>query len=145
MPHSKITSSHRITIPKPVFEKLGLKVGDVIEVIEENGKVVLIPQQMVYNPPKLSKREQEILARAKDEIKTINEDMLNSKGLTETEANVAAKTGLIDPEQKYWWLESWQKGEREAERDEREGQSSSAFETAEGLLTHLPSAPSRDS
>ena len=137
MPHSKITSSHRITIPKPVFEKLGLKVGDVIEVIEENGKVVLIPQQMVYNPPKLSKREQEILARAKDKIKTINEDMLNSKGLTETEANVAAKTGLINQEQKYWWLESWQKGEREAERDEREGRSSSEFETAEGLLAHL--------
>ena len=66
MPHSKITSSHRITIPKPVFEKLGLKVGDVIEVIEENGKVVLIPQQMVSSPPELSKREQRILARAKD-------------------------------------------------------------------------------
>ena len=32
---------------------------------------------------------------------------------------MAAKTGLT-PEQKYWWLESWQKGEREAERDERE-------------------------
>ena len=137
MPHSKITSSHRITIPKSVFEKLGLKVGDVIEVIEENGKVILIPQQMVYNPPKLSKREQEILALAKDKIKTINEDPLNSKGLTETEANVAAKAGLINQEQKYWWLESWQKGEREAERDEREDRSSSAFETAESLLVHL--------
>ncbi len=137
MPHSKITSSHRITIPKPVFEKLGLKVGDVIEVIEENGKVVLIPQQIVSSTPELSKRELRILARAKDKIKTINEDLLNSKGLTEAEASVAAKAGLIDPEQKYWWLESWQKGEREAERDEREGRSSSAFETAEGLLSHL--------
>ena len=78
-----------------------------------------------------------ILARAKDKIKTINEDMLNSKGLTEAEVNVAAKAGLIDPEQKYWWLESWQKGEREAERDGREGRSSSAFETAESLLAHL--------
>lgn len=87
--------------------------------------------------PELSKREQRILARAKDKIKTVNEDMLNSKGLTEAEANAAAKAGLIDPEQKYWWLESWQKGEREADRDEREGRSSSAFETAEGLLTHL--------
>ena len=137
MPHSKITSSHRITIPKPVFEKLGLKVGDVIEVIEENGKVVLIPQQMVSSHPELSKREQRILVRAKDKIKTINEDMLNSTGLTEAEANAAAKAGLIDPEQKYWWLESWQKGEREAERDDQEGRSSSEFETAEGLLAHL--------
>ena len=56
--------------------------------------------------------------------------MLNSKGLTEAEVNVAAKAGLIDPEQKYWWLESWQKGERE-------NRSSSAFETAEDLLVHL--------
>ena len=137
MPHSKITSSHRVTIPKPVFEKLGLKVGDVIEIIEENGKVVLIPQQMVSSTPGLSKKEQRILVRAKDKIKAINEDMLNSKGLTEAEANVAAKAGLIDPEQKYWWLESWQKGEREAERDEQEDRSSDAFETAEDLFAHL--------
>ena len=87
--------------------------------------------------PELSKREQRILARAKDKIKTINEDMLNSKGLTEAEASVAAKAGLIDSEQKYWWLESWQKGEREAERDEREDRSSGVFETAESLLAHL--------
>lgn len=137
MPHSKITSGHRITIPKQVFEKLGLKVGDVIEVIEENGKVVLIPQQMVSSPPELPIKEQRILTRAEEKIKAINEDMLNSTGLTEAEVNVAAKAGLIDPEQKYWWLEPWQKGEREAERDEREGRSSSAFETAEGLLAHL--------
>ena len=71
-----------------------------------------------------------ILARAKDKIKTINEDLLNSKGLTEAEANVAAKVGLIDSEQKYWWLESWQEGERE-------GRSSGAFETTESLLAHL--------
>lgn len=87
--------------------------------------------------PELSKREQRILAQAKDKIKTINEDMLNSKGLTEAEASVAAKVGLIDSEQKYWWLESWQKGEREAEQDEREDRSSSAFETTESLLAHL--------
>lgn len=80
---------------------------------------------------------QRILARAKDKIKTINEDMLNSKGLTEAEASVAAKVGLIDSEQKYWWLESWQKGEREAEQDEREDRSSSVFETTESLLAHL--------
>ena len=45
--------------------------------------------------PELSKKEQRILARAKDKIKAINEDMLNSKGLTEAEVNVAAKAGLM--------------------------------------------------
>ena len=91
-----------------------------------------IPQQM--STPELSKREQRVLVRAKDKIKTINEDMLNSTGLTEAEVNVAAKTGLIDLEQKYWWLESWQKGEREAERDEREGRSSSALKRQRAYL-----------
>jgi len=139
MLHSKITTKHQVTIPKPVFEKLGLEVGDVVEVIEEKGKVVLIPQQMVSRVPvpRLSKKEQQILARVQKKIKTINEDLIHSKGLTEAETDVAAKAGLIDPEQKYWWLESWQKGEREAERNERDGQSSGPFETAEELLVHL--------
>lgn len=65
------------------------------------------------------------------------QDHERGQGLTETEANVAAKAGLIDPEQKYWWLGSWQEGERKAEQDEREGRSSGAFETTESLLTHL--------
>ena len=139
MPHSRITTKHQVTIPKPVFEKLGLEVGDVVEVIEEKGKVVLIPQQMVSRAPtpRLSKKEQQILARAQNKIKAINEDLLHSKGLTEREADVAARAGLIDPGQKYWWLESWQKGERGAEHDEREGRSSGPFETAEDLLAHL--------
>lgn len=139
MPHSKITTKHQVTIPKPVFEKLGLEVGDLVEIIEDKGKVVLIPQQMVSRAPvaKLSQKEQQTLIRTQNKIKTINEDLLNSKGLTEKEADVAIKVGLIDPEQKYWWLESWQKGEREAEKNEKEGQSSESFETTNELLAHL--------
>lgn len=68
-----------------------------------------------------------LLVRAQKKIKAINGDLLNSRGLTQAEADVAARVGLIDPQQKYWWLESWQKGEREAERDERAGRSSGPF------------------
>jgi len=39
-------------------------------------------------------------------------DLLHAKGLTNEEARVAAKAGLNDPEQMYWWTEAWQKGER---------------------------------
>ena len=65
MPHSKITTKHQITIPKSVFEKLGLKIGDMVEVVEDKGKAILIPQQMVSRAPatRLSKKEQEILTR----------------------------------------------------------------------------------
>ena len=139
MPHSKITTKHQITIPKSVFDKLGLKIGDMVEVVEDKGKAILIPQQMVSRAraTRLSKKEQEILTRAQNKIVAINEDMLHSKGMTEAEADVAARAGLIDPDQKYWWLESWQKGEREAERDEREGRSSGPFEAAEDLVAYL--------
>ena len=57
-----------------------------------------------------------MLAVAQKKIQAINEDIAHSKGLSPAEAEVAAKTGLIDAEQKYWWLEEWPKGEREAEK-----------------------------
>jgi len=30
---------------------------------------------------------------------------------------LAARVGLIDPEQMWWWQEDWQKGEREVEEN----------------------------
>lgn len=89
--------------------------------------------------PKLSEKEQRALGRAKQKIAAINKDMIHSKGLTREEADVAAKAGLIAPDQKWWWLESWQEGEREAERDIKEGRVSGPFETAQEFLTHLRS------
>ncbi|MCK4618216.1 hypothetical protein KAT45_04845, partial [Candidatus Aerophobetes bacterium] len=59
------------------------------------------------------KKEQEILSRAKKKIGQIQKDILHSQGLTKEEAKVASKVGLIDPDQAWWWVEEWQKGERE--------------------------------
>ncbi len=56
-----------------------------------------------------------MVAVAQKKIRAINEDIAHSKGLSPVEVEVAAKVGLIDAEQKYWWREEWQKGEREAE------------------------------
>ena len=61
------------------------------------------------------------LARAKQKIQAINEDVLNSEGLTEDEADAAIEAGVIDADQKYWWLENWQKRHRKAEEDIQEG------------------------
>ncbi len=139
MPFSKVSERHQITIPKTVFNELNLKPGDIVEVVAEKGKATIIPRRMVSPAPapKLSKKEQQLLVSSEKKIEAIQGDILNSKGLTEAEANVTAKVGLIDPEQKWWWLESWQKKEREAERDEREGSMSGPFETAEDLIAHL--------
>ena len=62
-----------------------------------------------------------VLARAKRKIRAINEDVLNSRGLTEDEADAAIEAGLIAADQKCWWLEDWQKRHRKAEEDIRKG------------------------
>ena len=139
MPLARIKTKGQITIPKKVREALGLAEGDLIEVDVENGKGVFMPRRVIAAAPavKLSAREQKALVRARKKIQLIGEDLINSKGLTSAEAGVAAKAGLIDPDQRYWWTEEWQEGERQAERDSREGRSSGPFPTAEELFAHL--------
>lgn len=138
MPLSKITTRHQVTIPQEVFEKLKLKVGEHVEMVEDKGKIIMTPQQMTARAPaaKLSVREQGLLRLAKQKIRAIQKDMINSTGLTRAEADVAAKAGLIDPDQKWWWTEEWQEGEREAERDDREGRYTE-FDSPEAFLKSL--------
>ena len=99
-----------------------------------------VPAQLVAKAPapRLSAREQQTLARAKKKIAAIKEDLVNARGLTRKEVDVAAKMGLIDPDQKYWWTEEWQKDEREAERDIRAGRVET-FETPEEFRKALQS------
>jgi hypothetical protein len=86
---------------------------------------------------RLTPKEQRLLERAKAKIDQINDDLASAKGLTRDEAKVAAKAGLIDPEQAWWWLEPWQKREREAERDLRAGKLIGPFDTAEEAIRAL--------
>ena len=79
-----------------------------------------------------------VLVRAKRNIRAINEDVLNSEGLTEDEADAAIEAGLIAADQKYWWLEDWQKRHRKAEEDIREGRIQE-FDSPEAFLNSLPS------
>ncbi len=81
---------------------------------------------------------QQELARAKRKIRAINEDVLNSRGLTEDEADAAIEAGLIAADQKYWWLEDWQKRYRKAEEDIRKG-CIQEFDSPEAFLNSLPS------
>ena len=139
MPLSKITTRHQVTIPQEIFAKLKLKVGEHVEMVESKGKVILTPQLVVARAPaaKLSAEEQELLRGAKQKIRAIQKDLEHSTGLTLEEANVAAKAGLIDPDQRWWWTEEWQEGEREVERDIKAGRTSGPFETAKELFAHL--------
>jgi AbrB family looped-hinge helix DNA binding protein len=136
---TKIGPKHQITIPKDVFEALRLDVGDILEAEVESGKIVLAPKQLTEKAPvpKLTPKEHKLLLRARQKIEKIRKDMPSSRGLTEEEADVAAKAGLIDPSQRWWWTEEWQKGEREAESEIRRGRTTGPFSTADELLAHL--------
>ena len=139
MPLVKVGPRHQITIPQQVRKAVGIEAGDMLEVQVQRGQLIIVPQLLVSRKPtaKLSAEEQELLVTARGKIQAINDDMLNSTGLTREEADAAAAAGLIDAEQKYWWLEEWQEGEREAARDERDGNMSGPFETADQLIAHL--------
>ena len=80
---------------------------------------------------------QPALASAKRKIQAINEDVLNSEGLTVDEADAAIEAGLIDADQKYWWLEDWQERHRKAESDIKK-ERIQEFDSPEAFLNSLP-------
>lgn len=144
MPYSRVSVRGQVVIPKAVRDELRLEVGDTVEIEVENGKAVMTPKriQVVAKAPapKLTAAEQRTLSRAQAKIDEINRDLITSTGLTTAEANIAAKVGLIDVDQRWWWLESWQKGERAAEEDIRENRRSGPFDTADAAIAYLKSA-----
>lgn len=131
----RIGPKHQITIPKEVFEALRLTEGDFLEATAQGSRIILTPMQLAAKAPapRLTPAEQRTLARAQVKIERIRRDLLHARGLTTEEADAAAKAGLIDPDQKYWWTEAWQKRERAAEADVRAGRLLGPFATFKAL------------
>ncbi|NUO79088.1 AbrB/MazE/SpoVT family DNA-binding domain-containing protein [candidate division KSB1 bacterium] len=144
MPLVKIGPKRQVTIPKEVIASLQLAIGDVLEMRAENGKGILILKRVVARKPRprptLTTREKILLASAKKKIAAINRDIRKAKGLTDAETKVAAKAGLIDPDQRWWWTEEWQKGERRAQRDIDEGRVSKTYDNVDEALRELKGA-----
>lgn len=140
MSTAKIGFKHQVTIPKDAFEKLHLEVGDVLEAEVSQGKLMLVPKKLMEKAPvpKLTSKEQKLLVRAQGKIQCIRRDIAAARGLTKEEAELAVKAGLIARDQRWWWTEDWQKGEREAERDLRTGRTKT-FAGVEQLLEDLRS------
>jgi AbrB family looped-hinge helix DNA binding protein len=137
----KIRPRRQVTIPKDIFNRLHMEVGDFIEAKAEDEKIVLIPKKLVTKMDviPLSKEEQRILKIAKGKIEKIKQNLVRSKGLTEQEIEIAVKVGLIDKDQTWWWTEEWQKGEREAEKEIREGKLLGPFGTVEQFKSAIES------
>lgn len=47
MPIVKVGRSRQVTIPKKIFEEMGLEPGDYLEVEQEDDKIVLHPKKLV--------------------------------------------------------------------------------------------------
>ena len=143
MPAVRIGPKHQVTIPKEVFKALRLDVGDFLDATAQGGHIILTPKQLAEKAPapRLTPAEQRTLTRAKAKVERIQRDLLHAKGLTEEEAQVAAKAGLIDPDQVYWWTEAWQKGERAAEAHVRAGRLLGPFTTVEAFREGMQKRP----
>ena len=129
----KVRPRRQVTIPKEIFNKLHLEEGDFVEAKTEDQKIVLVPKKLVTKPSiiPLTKEEQNLLKKAKTKMDKIRQDLAHSKGLTEKEINVAVKVGLIDPDQAWWWIEEWQKGERETQKEINEDKLMGPFSSFE--------------
>ncbi|MGC9327233.1 MAG: AbrB/MazE/SpoVT family DNA-binding domain-containing protein [Candidatus Hinthialibacter sp.] len=141
MPSTRISPKRQITIPQEIIDKAQLEEGDILEASVVNGKIVLTPKRLTgkFSIVKLSLADQKILKSAQIKINKINDDILNSKGLTKKEIEIAAKVGLIDLEQAYFWTEEWQKTIRASEQDARDGHISGPYKTAQELIQSLHS------
>ena len=135
----KIGPKHQITIPKEIFNQLHLEVGGFLDVVASEERIIIIPKELTTKVmvPALNKDEQKALTQIKKKINKIQTDLIHSKGLTDTEAEIAAKVGLIDPEQMWWWKEDWQKGEREAENNIAKGEVSEVFQNIDDVMSYL--------
>ena len=128
----RIGPSRQVTLPADVLEKLDLGAGDALEAEVREGKLVLTPKSAGLLAPE----ERKLLQQARRKIARIRKDLGRSKGLTPAEADLAARAGLIQKDQRWWWTEAWQSGERQAERDLKAGRVK-VFENRDQLLKDL--------
>ena len=128
----RIGPSRQVTLPADVLEKLDLGAGDALEAEVREGKLVLTPK----SADMLAPEERKLLQQARRKIARIRKDLGRSKGLTPAEADLAARAGLIQKDQRWWWTEAWQGGERQVERDLKAGRVK-VFESANDLLQDL--------
>jgi hypothetical protein len=136
----KVRKFFQISLPAGLSRKVGIAEGQYVEMQATREGILVKPVRVAARAPvvRLSTKEQQILKAATEKIAKINTNLATSHGLSKQEAQVAAKVGLIDPEQSWWWLESWQKKEREAEGEVQAGKVKE-FESVEDLIADIRS------
>ncbi len=65
----KIRTNRQITIPKRIFDELGLREGDFVQISVEGSRIVIVPKRLVDLEDVLSPEEEELVARGFEELK----------------------------------------------------------------------------
>jgi len=130
------------------LSKYRLKEGDIFTIRIVSGSIILTPEKLKngkklqkkrngYSSRNHARREQVLLESAKKKIAAINRNLRTVRGLTEAETKAAAQAGLIDQDQRWWWTEEWQKGERKAQRNIETGRVSKVYDNPDEALQAL--------
>ena len=63
MPIVKVRTNRQVTIPKVIFDELGLREGDFVEVTLQGDRIVIIPKRLVDSAEALSPEEERIVEK----------------------------------------------------------------------------------
>ncbi len=69
MPVVRIRTNRQVTIPKKVFDDLGLREGDFVEVTRSENAVLIKPKKLVDPEDALTPEEKKIVEKGFDELK----------------------------------------------------------------------------
>jgi AbrB family looped-hinge helix DNA binding protein len=81
----KVRTKRQITIPKTIFNDLGLKEGDYVEIIRNKNRIVIKPKKISDPDDVLTFEEEKIVEKGVEQLKhgeCVNwEDLKNEMGL----------------------------------------------------------------
>ncbi len=69
MPVVKIRTNRQVTVPKAIFNELGLKEGDFVEVSVEGTNIVIKPKRLVALEDTLSPEEEKLVDKGFKQLK----------------------------------------------------------------------------
>ena len=69
MPIVKIRTNRQVTIPKKIFDELGLREGDYVEVTRKGKTIVLQPKVLVDPEDVLTPEDEESLRRGMEQLR----------------------------------------------------------------------------
>ena len=72
MPTVKIRTNRQVTVPNLIFDELGLKEGDFVDVTQEGSRIVIEPKRLVNLDESLSPEEEKAVERGFRELRRGN-------------------------------------------------------------------------